>query len=592
METALGWEAWVTLVIIGLMLVAFIRELARPDLIMLSSLALLLFFGILTPEQAFAGLSNKAVLTVGSLFIIAAGVQNTGALKFTDRLLFPGKPNIFPAIARIMVTTAGMSAFLNNTPIVAMLIPRLRLWCERMGISTSKLMIPLSYAAILGGMTTLIGTSTNLLVSGLLEASGHKGLQMFDLTWVGLPAAIGAILYFTLIGHRLLPERDKAKIKFEEGLQKCTFELRVSDDSELASQSLEKAGLRALKDAYLVHIRRGEEIIPSSPQAKLKPRDVLTFVGSASMLDRLLERSGLEPVKRSLQNPEQSTLPLYEAVISASSKLVGKSLRDVGFRDQYHGLVLGIYRQDAIIEGPLARVPLQAGDLLLIEAPDDFDKRWNQNRDEFYLVAPRRPARAKIQPGRGPLALLILFGVVALAALGIADIVTTAFIGALLMIAVGCLRGIDALRSIDFSVLIVIAGALGLGKAIEVTGLSAVIAHLITEHAKTFGVIGVIAAVYVTTSILTEVITNNAAAALTLAIGIAAAQELAVPPHTFAVAVAIAASASFLTPIGYQTNLMVMAAGGYRFIDYFKAGILVNLIVFSITIFMIWLIWL
>lgn len=592
METVLGWQALVTVTIIGLMLVAFIRELARPDLIMFGSLALLLLFGILTPEQAFAGFSNKAVLTVGSLFIIAAGVQNTGALKFTDRLLFPEKPRIYLAVARLMITTAGMSAFLNNTPIVAMLIPRLRQWCERMGVSTSKLMIPLSYAAILGGMTTLIGTSTNLLVSGLLEASGHEGLQMFELTWVGLPAAIAAILYFTLIGHHLLPERDKSKIKFEEGLQKCTFELRVSDHSELASQSLEKAGLRALKDAYLVHIRRGDELISSSPQVKLQPRDILTFVGSASILDRLLERPGLEPVKRSLQNHEQSTLPLYEAVISASSKLVGKSLRDVGFRDQYHGLVLGIYRQDAIIEGPLARVPLQAGDLLLIEAPDDFDKRWNQNRDEFYLVAPRRPARAKIQPGRGPLALLILFGVVALAALGIADIVTTAFIGALLMIALGCLRGIDALRSVDFSVLIVIAGALGLGKAIEVTGLSAAIAHFITEYAKIFGTIGVVAAVYLSTSILTEIITNNAAAALTLAIGIAAAQELAAPTHAFAVAIAIAASASFLTPIGYQTNLMVMAAGGYRFIDYFKSGIIVNLIVFCITIFMIWLIWL
>ena len=285
-------------------------------------------------------------------------------------------------------------------------------------------------------------------------------------------------------------------------------------------------------------------------------------------------------------------MPLYEAVVSPWSTLVGQSLREARFRDRYDGVVLAIHRRAASLAGPLSHIPIEAGDLLLIEARPGFDRRWNQQRDEFYLVAPRRPERMKPQAGRAPLALAILAGVILLAAFGIADIVTTAFVGALAMIVTGCLRGRAARQAVDLSVLVVIAAALGLGQAIEQTGLAATVAHLVTELASPFGVVGVIAAVYVATSVLTELITNNAAAALMVGIGLAAAQELGVAPEAFALAVAIAASASFLTPIGYQTNLMVLAAGNYRFADFARSGILVNLLVATTTITMIWLVWL
>jgi di/tricarboxylate transporter len=357
-------------------------------------------------------------------------------------------------------------------------------------------------------------------------------------------------------------------------------------------QTVEEAGLRALEEAYLVHLRRDGELLPSSPEATFRAGDVLTFLGSAAMLDRLLERPGLERTQESVAALEHTTLPLYEAIVSPSSKLVGKSLREADFRGHYQGVVLGIHRREAAIEGPLGRVPLQAGDLLLIEARKGFDKRWNENRDEFYLVAPRRPERVKPQRGKAPLALLILLAVVLLAAFEIASIVTTAFIGALAMIATGCLRGREARKAVDIPVLLVIAAALGLGRAIETTGLAEAVAHAVTAQASVFGVVGVVAAVYVATSLLTELITNNAAAALMLGIGLAASQELGAKPEAFAIAVAIGASASFLTPIGYQTNLMVLAAGGYRFGDFIKTGILVNLIVGVIAVTMIWLVWL
>ena len=588
----LGWEAWATVAIIILMLAALLKDVARPELILLGCLGLLLVSGILPPEEAFAGFSNKAVLAVAALFVVAAGVQSTGALQFADRLIFARSHNLPVVTARLMVTTASLSAFLNNTPIVAMLIPRVQAWCVKMNVPESKLMIPLSFGAIVGGMTTLIGTSTNLLVAGLMEASGFEGLGFFDLTWVGVPAALCVILYFTVIGHRLLPDRSKNGINFGDGLRECIFEIRVAPHSPLVGQTVEDAGLRALEDAYLVHLRRREEIIPSSPGITLQAADVLAFVGSASILEQLLERPGLERAQQSTEPYEHAALPLYEAVVSPSSKLVGKSLREAGFREQYQGVVLGIHRRDATIAGPLSRVPIEAGDLLLIEAREGFDKRWNQDRDEFYLVASRRPEKLKQQIGKAPLALAILTGVILIAALGVLDIVTTAFVGALAMIGTGCIRSQDARQAVDVSVLIVIAAALGIGKAIELTGLAATAAHAITEHAAVFGVVGVVAAVYIATSLLTELITNNAAAALMLGVGLAASQELGVPPEAFAIAVAIAASASFLTPIGYQTNLMVMSAGGYRFSDFVKTGLHVNLIVAAISIFMIWLIWL
>lgn len=591
MWSSLDWQAWITLGIVLFILIALIKEIARPEMIFLCALGLLLTFGVLTPEEAFSGFSNTAVLTVGSLFVVAVGVQNTGALNFADRLLFKRSASLTGVLARMMLTTASMSAFLNNTPIVAMLIPRAQAWSEESNIAPSKLLIPLSYAAIVGGMTTLIGTSTNLLVSGLMVSSGYEGLGLFDLTWVGVPTALGAIAYFTLIGHRFLPDRQQLPAS-ESELEHYLFEVRVAFTSPLDGKTVEQAGLRSLGDAYLVHIFRNGRFLPSAPDFRLRACDILTFRGSLSMVDTLLKVPGVERAVDGIDTRSEMTMPLFEAVVAPSSLLVGRTLREVRFREHFHGIVLGIQRRDTQIEGSLGTVEIQPGDLLLIEAPSGFDRRWNGRRSDFYLVASRRPGRVRPQRRKAPLALFILIGVVLLAAVGVAPIVTTAFVGALLMLLTRCISGWEARRSIDFPVLFVIASALGVGRAIEVTGLADAVAHTLIGGAAVFGTIGVLVAVYVTTSIMTEFITNNAAAALMIGIGLAAARDLNTAPEAFAIAVAIAASASFLTPIGYQTNLMVMAAGGYRFSDYFRAGIFLNLIVATIAITMISLLWL
>ncbi len=588
----IGWQGWFTVGVICTIVAALVRDVVRPDLVMLGGLGLLLLFGIIPPEQAFQGFANPAVLTVGALFVVAAGVQRTEALHFLDAVFFPKAAQASTALPMLMGSTAVLSAFLNNTPIVAMLTPRVQQWASQTGLSSSKLLIPVSYAAILGGMTTLIGTSTNIVVSGLLVSAGYEGLGMFDLSWVGVPAVIVVVIYFTLIGHRLLPDRKQSGQRFEEGLQDCLFEIKVASDSPLEGRSIMESNLRDLKDAYLVHLHRQQHLIPARPDEILQAGDTLTFVGSVSVLERLLQMPGLERAVPALEQNEHETLPLFEAVVAESSDLVGKTLRETAFRENYRGLVLAIQRKNARVNGPLGRIPIKAGDLLLIEAWNGFDKRWNQNRHEFYLVASRRAERDKPLAKKAPVALFILMLMILSFATGILPLVVTAFVAALAMIVTRCLRGREARGSVDVPVLVVIAAALGIGEALEATGVAAAVAHLITGVAAGLGAIAVIAALYVSTNLLTELITNNAAAVLMLPIGLVIARDLGVSPEAIAITIAVAASASFMTPIGYQTNLMVMAAGGYRFRDYTKAGLPVTLMVMAVTITMVSLIWL
>ncbi len=588
---------------------ALMADVGRPDLVLLSGLSVLLVSGVVSPDQAFAGFSNAAVLTVGALYVVAGGVQHTDALSELDRVLFADTTRLGPVLARFMVPTSVLSGLLNNTPIVAMLTPRLQEWADAQNIPASKLMIPLSYAAITGGMMTLIGTSTNLIVAGLMEAEGYEPLSLFDVTWVGVPAALVVIAYFVLGGHRLLPDRGTSAPAAERRLGQNMFEVTVTAPSPIVGQTVAEAGLRDLGDAYLTHVRRGTEVLQGRPGRPLEQGDVLAFNGSLAARERLLERPGLS---RTLPAPDGAhddparyeTLPLYEAVIAESSNLVGTTLGEANFREQYQGVVLGIQRQDEPVTSPVGTTELQAGDLLIVEAPDDFEERWSSgSREEFYLVAPRDGrARQGGSPehddeetdrsGRAPIALGLTGAMVLAAATGLAPIVTAAVLAALLMILAGCIRPAEAQRALNVQVLVVIAAALGVGKAIETTGLATAAAQGVLSVAEPFGPVVVLVALYLLTNLLTEIITNNAAAVLMLPVAMAAASSLGAPPVAFGVLVAVAASASFLTPIGYQTNLMVMAPGGYRFSDYARVGWPVTLLVMGTSVGIISLVWL
>ncbi|MEM8484098.1 MAG: SLC13 family permease [Bacteroidota bacterium] len=589
---SISWEAWFTLGVIVLVVIALLRDIARPELILLGALGLLLFAGVVAPDVAFRGFSNPAVFTIGALYVVAAGVQRTEALRFLDRHILPRKSGLGGAMPRLMGFTALLSAFLNNTPIVAMLVPRVQQWSEKTKIPSSRLLMPLSYAAIIGGMCTLIGTSTNIVVSELLIAEGYPGLGMFDLAWVGLPAAIVVLIYFTTIGYRLLPKKTNQGEIFEDGLKECLFELKVANDADMIGESIEKSGLRDLGGAYLAHVQRGTRIIPASPEEILLAGDTLLFTGSASILSDLMEIPGLTrgttPIE---QTQEHVTLPLFEAVVSKSSDLVGKTLKDVKFRERYQGIVLGIQRQSEKVRGGVGRTPLQAGDLLLIEATSGFDKRWNENRNDFYLVAARSPEKKRPITQRAPIALGLLLLMVIAFTTQVIPLVTAAFVAALGMILTRCMRGSDARAAINFSVLAVIGAALGLGQAVQDSGLAIAVAGMIKVVTQGLSPIAIVAVIYIATNLLTELITNQAAAILMLPIGLAVAASAGLPPEAIAVTISIAASASFMTPFGYQTNLMVMSAGGYRFQDYMKAGMPVSFIVMSIAVVMVYFVW-
>jgi di/tricarboxylate transporter len=662
MQQIPDWHSWFTLIVIGGILVLLLRDRARPEFIFTGGLGLLLAGGILTPSQAFSGFSNEAVFTVGALFIIAAGVQKTRALGFLEKLIFPDHTGIRGVMIRMMGATAVMSAFLNNTPIVAMLIPQVREWADRTGKPVAKLLIPLSYAAIVGGIVTLIGTSTNLIVSGMLVQRGYAPLGFFELTWIGLPAVILVLLWFIIAGHGFLPDRNITEmaddieygigsagtggkledvkgnvnvdgnfysasnsIQKDKGNRNGTtlagmvtgeaveenshgavsgnrpgrgngnsyqFDLKVPAHSPLVNQTVEQAGLRALGNAFLVHIHRNGHIIgPVGPTHRLENDDVLTFIGEMKHVDDLAVRKGLVHTVPVLDEPADEDLPLFEAVVSASSPLVGRTLKNTGFRDRYRGVVVGIKRRDETIRGALGNIPILPGDLLLIESNPGFDERWNGNRHDFYLVSGK--GRRDLPVSRkAPVALTILISMVGAAAAGWVPVVTAAFVSAILMILTGCVQTRQIFGAMNLPILLVIASALGVGQALETTGLAYAGGTLLLDLTSSYGFIAVIIAIYVTTNLLTEVITNNAAAVLMVPLAMASAYEIGMDPHAAAVTVAVAASASFLTPIGYQTNLMVMGAGGYRFSDYFRAGIPVTLILMTVTVTMVYLKWL
>lgn len=580
--TALGWPAWATLAAVVVMLVLLVREAARPETVLVGTVAVLVALGILTPQEGFAGFASGAVVAVGSLFVVAAAVQDSGALGVLDRLLFPPAARPREAAVRIGLVVGALSSVLNNTPLVALLVPRAQAWCARTGVAPSAVMIPLSYAAILGGVTTLVGTSTNLVVSGLMEEAGAGRLGLFTQTPVALPAALAGLAALVLVSTRLLPRGAAAP-----GAN--TIAMRVPAGSPLAGRTVEEAGLRALGTAFLLHVRRGADALPATPETALRAGDVLTFQGEA-----LDPPPGLVPDPSGPDGGTPGTapdpaLPIFEAVVAPGSALVGQTLRGVAFRERFGGAVVAIQRADAAVPGGLGRTPLAAGDLLLVEAPAGWDVRWKARRDLFLLVAPRRAE--SVPPTRAPVALAVLLAVVGVAAAGVAPIETTAFIGAALLVATGTLSAARARRAIDGPTLVVIAMALGVGHAIEATGLAAALAGAAVGSVGAWGPFAVLAAVYVVTAALTEVVTNTAAAAIMVAVALGASSATGVPPAAFGVAVALAASASFLTPIGYQTNLMVMSAGGYRVADYARAGLPVSLAFGSVALLMIHLLW-
>lgn len=579
----------ITLIALSAIFYALLRNLSRPDFIFLGGLVVLLVTGVLTPAQAFSGFANEAVFTVAALFVVASAVQKTRALSFLELLIFRDSLKPRTLLARMMLSTSAMSAFLNNTPIVAMLIPQVQQWAARNGVSSSRLLIPLSYGAIVGGVVTLIGTSTNLIVSGMLTDRGYEPLSLFELSWIGVPAVLLVVVYFYTIGYRFLPgtlnrkEEQESENSHRNGYQ---FDLKIPAGSDLAGKTVDEAGLRALDRLFLIHVLRQNRILgPIGPHFLLEANDILTFIGEIDAVDDLAVRKELERTTPHLDKSDRD-LPLFEAVIAPTSTLIGKTLKESQFREQYHGVVIGIQRRDETIRGALGNIPVRSGDLLLIEAKKGFDDRFNQEKDHFYLVT-RKGQRDLPASEKAPLALGVTLLMVLAATTGWVPIVTAALSAAFIMVLTGCIQKNQVLNAVHLPILLVIAAAIGFGQAIDSTGIARISGMAILDVSGMFGVVALIVSLYLITNLFTELITNNAAAVLMVPIALVAALEIGIDSHAAAVTVAVAASASFLTPIGYQTNLMVMGAGGYKFTDYLKAGFPVTLIMLVTTVLVV-----
>jgi di/tricarboxylate transporter len=582
-----------TIIVVLGMLVALVLEVLAPDVILFLSLGILFLTGVLTPQEAFQGFSNQGMLTVGVLFIVAFAAQSSGILEvFASRVMGPGKGRR-RSILRMTVPVAALSAFLNNTPIVAMFTPAVRDWARSKGISPSKLLIPLSYASIFGGVCTLIGTSTNLVVNGLLQQEFGRSMTMFELAWVGLPAAAAGILYLIFIGHRLLPDhRDPVEDLLESG-REYLVELEVRGGCPLIDKSVADAGLRNLQGLFLVEILRDQEsIAPVKPTDKIMMGDRLIFTGLVNSIVQLQKIPHLTPVHerkhyRDLLRSGKSRI--IEAVVSRSSPMLGQTIREGNFRSRYNAAVLAVHRSGERIQSKIGDIILKPGDTILLLTGGNFIRTWIRSR-EFYMISKVSDVPV-INRKRTIISLLALAGMVILAATGVMPILNAAILAAAVLIITRCVTPIEARRSIEWNVLIVIACAFGISKALDKTGVASLLAGAMVDSVRTLGPLGALGAVYVVTSLLTEVITNNAAAALAFPIAISTAAQVNADPMPFIIAVAIGASAAFSTPLGYQTNMIVYGPGGYRFRDFVKVGLPLNIIIMVVALLIIPRVW-
>lgn len=591
MLAELTWQAYLAVgAILSILLLLSLTQLPS-DFVFVGGLAVLMVTGVLDVKSALSGFSAPGMITVGVLYVVVAGLQESGALSWASRhvLGFPKEP--WRAQLRMLVPVISISAFLNNTPVVCLFMPVVTEWCRRLRISPSRMLLPLSYAASLGGICTLIGTSTNLVVNTMVQERFHDaGLSMFEITKLGVPCALVGAIYLILFSHKLLPDR-KAVDEVFDNPREYTLELDVSPKSPLVGSTIEKSGLRHLPGAFLAElVREGRVVSAVSPSEILREGDRLVFVGNIDSMTLLYKQRGLQPAPDQLFKLDAPRYQrcLVEAVVSHTCSLVGKTIREGRFRSVYNAVVIAVARNGERLHGKIGDMKLRAGDMLLIESHAGFIPRQKDSRD-FYLVSgvenstPRRFEKA-------PWAFAILAGMVLSVALGWLDMLYAAALAAGAMLLLRCCSPSQARRSIEWNVLVVIAASLGLGLALEKTGAATTLAGLLIGlvHDQPWWAL---AMVFIATTLITQIITNNAAGALTFPIAMSTAERLGVSPMPFIICVMIAASASFSTPIGYQTNLMVYGPGGYRFSDYLRIGIPLNILLGIVAVGLAPFIW-
>ena len=585
------WQGWFCLALTMTALGVLSLTRISPHVVMMGVMTILSALGILSATEALAGFSNSGLITVAAMFVVAAGVYGSGGVDLLVNKVLGQPTSVRSALCRIFPPVVLLSGFLNNTPVVATMIPAIHAWARKIKIPPSKLMIPLSYTAILGGTLTLVGTSTNLVINGQYQAlTGEAGFSLFSITAVGIPVALAGMAFIWLFLPRWLPDRSE-KQAFGN-LREFTLEVTVDPSGPLVGKTVQGANLRQLERVYLVEVERQGTILTAvSSEEVLHGGDRLVFAGDTQAISDLLRIHGIvassEEGEISSLNKDRAERCLVEAVVSPHCAALGKNIRDAKFRDRYGAVVLAVARNGERVKGNLGNIYLEAGDTLLLEARPAFVTRQRYNKD-FLLIndldteTPRHE-RAWLSWG-------ILIGVVVAAGFGVISMLNAALIGAGLMIVTGCCTISQAEKSLDLTVLITIAASFSLGAALQKTGVAEWLAYYIIDLSAGTPWLMLIMT-YVVVSLLTETITNNAAAVLMLPIVLEVTEKASLNNEPFIFAIMMAASASFATPLGYQTNLMVYGPGGYRFSDLLKVGIPMNIFIGAVTLLVLILGW-
>ena len=583
-------QALLTLAVLAGAVALFVTEKLPVDVVAMLVLASLLVLGLVTPAEALSGFSSEATITVAAMFVLSAGLAHTGALLPVGRMFGRVKrPWLF--LVLLMLVVGPISAFVNNTAAVAVFLPMVLAATAANRMSPSQLLIPMSYAAQMGGVCTLIGTSTNLLVNSMAKDLGHPGFGLFDFAPLGLIVMGAGFLYLMLFRRWLLPHHPPSGLAETYELGKYITELRVMEKSPLIGKSVSQAQLAEKHSVYVLELLRGEEKHWSPRAELLREGDVLLVRGDWAKLEALKDTTRLEldsefKLKDSQFTGEDGDAAqvLAEVMVAPGARMVGQTLAQLDFQWHYNATVLALHRRGEVLREKIKDIPLNVGDVLLMLAPRaDLDViRANAN-----LVVLNERGEGKQPRRKAFLAVGIMIAAVAVAAMGILPIVASAILGGIALVATRCIGNDQAYAAIDWRVIVLLAGVLPLGIAMQKSGLAQTVADFGVDMVGGLGPLAVLAAIYLITALLTEMMSNNAAAVLITPIAFTTAISMDVSPTPFLVAVMFAASTSFATPVGYQTNTMVYNAGNYRFVDFMRMGIPLNLLFWGMAVYFI-----
>ncbi|MEQ9236411.1 SLC13 family permease [Coleofasciculus sp. E2-BRE-01] len=568
-----------TLGVILLTLILFISEWLPVDITALTIMVLLIVLGLVTPEEGISGFSSSATITVMAMFILSAGIARTGAIQIVSELLVKwGGKTSSQQILALGAIAGPISGVINNTAVLAVFLPIVEDLCRQQRISPSKLLIPLSYATILGGMITVIGTSTNILASGLSDKLGYGTFSLFQFTKLGLLTFTIGLTYLVLIAPRLLPNKKAAGSDTQEyGLQDYVSEIVISPGSSLVGQTLRSTQIQRKFDMDVLEIIRNDTRFAQPLADKiLQPGDILVVRGKRECLLNIKAERGIDILpdvqfgKKSLEEDLTSGEDtIAEVLILSNSDLAGSTLKDFRFRQRYNLTVLAIRRGQEFVRERLGKVPLRFGDLLLVQGPKQSFVGLQNSRD--LLVFEQRDMES-LRREKAGIAVAIGVGVVLVAAFDLFPILVSALAGVVLMVVTGCLKPGEVYSAVRWDIIFLLAGLIPLGIAMENSGTTKWLADNLVSLGSNFSPYWMLTFFFLITALLTEVLSNNASVVLLLPISVQVAQTLDLNPFAFMFAVTFAASNSFMTPIGYQTNTMVYSAGGYRFLDFFRVG--------------------